>query len=188
MKEVSNWKWVALNLKIGALSFGSSGRALLYQKAIVDENRWLSDDEFREVFTLTQVLPGPNLVNLSVYLGFRLSGLMGTALGLLALALPGAVMLVAAYHLLGFARTPLEPFFKGVSIGSVLLFFVLVAKNAQGFGQSAHFSKGVPRFKRLSRFAVAIVVGGFAMSGVSLSLLLPLGALAGIALEFIYVE
>ncbi len=75
--------WLVINLKIGALSFGSAGRAMLYRDAVVNDKKWLTDDEFQEVMTITQILPGPNLVNLSAYLGYRLSGKLGTVGGLL---------------------------------------------------------------------------------------------------------
>ncbi len=47
-------------------------------------------------FTLSQVLPGPNFSNLAVALGYRLAGMAGGVWGLLAIVLPGALILVGA--------------------------------------------------------------------------------------------
>jgi chromate transporter len=47
-----------------------------------------------QAFTLGQVLPGPNFSNLAVALGYRLAGIAGGVWGLVAIVLPGAVILV----------------------------------------------------------------------------------------------
>jgi len=70
--------WLRVNLAIGTLSFGSASRIVLYEDAVVRERGWLTADEFSEVLTVAQLLPGPNLVNLSAYLGYRLVGIPGT--------------------------------------------------------------------------------------------------------------
>jgi chromate transporter len=46
---------------------------------LVDRLRWISDREFVELLTLGQLLPGPNVLNLTVMVGNRLGGLTGVA-------------------------------------------------------------------------------------------------------------
>jgi len=41
---------------------------------LVEERRWLSDEEFSEALSLCQVLPGPNIVNMAVCVGTRFAG------------------------------------------------------------------------------------------------------------------
>ena len=92
--------WLRVNLTIGTLSFGSASRIVLYEDAVVRDRGWLSAAEFDEVLTVAQLLPGPNLVNLSAYLGYRLVGVAGALLGIVCLCLPGAVLAVALSGLL----------------------------------------------------------------------------------------
>ena len=69
---------------------------MLYEEAVVQRRGWLSAAEFEEVLTIAQLLPGPNLVNLAAYLGYRLVGPVLAVLGVLCLCLPGALMYTRA--------------------------------------------------------------------------------------------
>ncbi len=67
-------------LKIGLLGFG--GVMPWARRVLVEERRWLNDREFAELIGMCQVLPGPNVVNLSVILGARWQGAVGSLLAL----------------------------------------------------------------------------------------------------------
>ena len=73
---------------------GFGGVLPLARRMIVEERRWLSAAEFNDLLALCQFLPGPNVCNLSVALGARFHGVIGsvTALGGL-LAAPVVVAL-----------------------------------------------------------------------------------------------
>ena len=62
-------------LKMGLLGFG--GVLPWARRVIVDDRRWLTDREFAELIGLCQVMPGPNVVNLSVIIGARTHGVVG---------------------------------------------------------------------------------------------------------------
>ena len=47
------------------------------QHVLVDERGWLERDEFVELLSLSQVLPGPNVCNLALMVGDRFFGLRG---------------------------------------------------------------------------------------------------------------
>ena len=97
-------EWLRVNLAIGTLSFGSASRIVLYEDAVVRARGWLSDEEFAEVLTVAQLLPGPNLVNLSAYLGYRLVGPLASVLGIVCLCLPGSLLAVALSSVLALER------------------------------------------------------------------------------------
>jgi chromate transporter len=78
------------------LSSLGGGRSAYFHEALVRRRRWIGHDEFVQDFTLSQVLPGPNFSNLAVVLGYRLAGFAGGAWGLLAVVLPGALILLVA--------------------------------------------------------------------------------------------
>ena len=79
---------------IGITSIGG-GRSAYFYDALVVRRRWITDEEFVQGLTLSQLLPGPTISNLAVALGDRLRGAAGAACAWLALLLPGAMTLVA---------------------------------------------------------------------------------------------
>jgi chromate transporter len=79
-----------------SISSLGGGRSAYFHEALVRRRRLISHEEFVQDFTLSQVLPGPNFSNLSVVLGHRLAGFAGGFWGLVAVVLPGAVILLVA--------------------------------------------------------------------------------------------
>lgn len=77
----------------GLVSLGG-GRSAYFYDAVVGRRGWVTSEEFVQDLTLSQILPGSNVANLAVALGFRLAGWWGAAWGLLSLVLPGAVILL----------------------------------------------------------------------------------------------
>ncbi len=64
------------------------------QRAIVEQKRWLSREEFVELLAFSQLLPGPNVVNLAIIVGDRYFGWRGAVIGCLGmLAVPALVVL-----------------------------------------------------------------------------------------------
>ena len=82
-------------LKMGLLGFG--GVLPWARRVIVDERRWLDDREFAELIGFCQVLPGPNVVNLSVIIGARSHGPLGSLIAVTGILLvPVGLMLAIA--------------------------------------------------------------------------------------------
>lgn len=95
----SRWALFAGFFKIGIAGFG--GVLPLAHYTLVQRLRWLSDSEFTELLGLGQILPGPNIVNLSVAVGARFHGAAGAMLAFLGLLLAPfciAVTLVSLYE------------------------------------------------------------------------------------------
>lgn len=76
---------------------GFGGVLPVAQRELVERQRWLTREQFLELLALAQVLPGPNVVNLSLMVGERYFGHRG-ALAAMAgmLAAPLAVVLALA--------------------------------------------------------------------------------------------
>lgn len=64
------------------------------RKKIVEENAWMSQEDFAESLALVQAMPGILTVNMAVYIGHRLSGWRGAVVALLGALLPPFVVLV----------------------------------------------------------------------------------------------
>jgi chromate transporter len=70
----------ALFLTFSKISLSSFGGALFWtRRALVERQRWLTEQEFVELLTLGQLLPGPNVLNLTVMVGYRFAGWTGAA-------------------------------------------------------------------------------------------------------------
>jgi chromate transporter len=76
---------------------GFGGVLAVVQREMVDRKRWLTQEEFIEDWAVAQIMPGPNVVNLSLMIGGRYFGVPG-ALAALAglLAVPLVLVLILA--------------------------------------------------------------------------------------------
>ena len=72
---------------------GFGGVVAVVQRELVEKKRWLTREEFIEDWAVAQILPGPNVVNLSMMIGARSFGLKG-ALAALAGMLTVPLMIV----------------------------------------------------------------------------------------------
>lgn len=87
---------------------GVGGVLPFAQRILVDQKRWLDDDEFVDMLSLGQVLPGPNLVNLALMVGQQFFGWRGAAAALAGmLAAPLAIILAVAIAYADLAQKPL---------------------------------------------------------------------------------
>src|SRR5262245_426109 len=64
------------------------------RRLIVEEKRWMTAEEFIEAFSLSQFLPGPNVVNMSVVFGSRMRGAAGAAVALAGLLGPPFLVVI----------------------------------------------------------------------------------------------
>ena len=72
---------------------GFGGVLAIVQRDLVERKRWLTQEEFIEEWAVAQIMPGPNVVNLTLVLGARYFGLRG-ALAALAGMLTFPLLLV----------------------------------------------------------------------------------------------
>ena len=86
---------------------GFGGVLAVVQRELVEKKRWMTREEFIDDWAVAQILPGPNVVNLSMMIGARAFGLKG-ALAALAgmLAVPLVVVLLLALVYTHFADYP----------------------------------------------------------------------------------
>ena len=87
---------------------GFGGVLPVAHRELIERERWVSPQQFIELLTLGQVLPGPNIINIAIILGDRFFGWRGAlvaVLGLLALPLLIVLGLTIAYQQL--ATNPL---------------------------------------------------------------------------------
>ena len=83
-------------LYLGSLGFGGPvALAGFMHRDLVEERRWVSEEEYRLGMALAQIMPGPLAAQLAIALGYFKHGIVGaTAVGL-AFVIPSFVMVVA---------------------------------------------------------------------------------------------
>lgn len=86
---------------------GFGGVLPIAQHMLVERKRWLTNEQFIEMLSISQVLPGPNVVNLALMVGDRWFGWRGAlaALGGMLLA-PLAIVIALAALYANYAAQP----------------------------------------------------------------------------------
>src|SRR5438034_1563265 len=88
--------------RTGARGFG--GALPWVRRMLVEERVWLTAQEFTDIFSVSNFLPGPNVLNVTVIVGSRFHGVTGAlaaVLGLIALPLVVVLVLAALYARVG---------------------------------------------------------------------------------------
>jgi chromate transporter len=120
---------IALFLAFAKMSLAGFGGVLVFaRRAIVEQHRWMTADEFNETFALCHFLPGPNIVNLSVVFGSRFRGIAGGVAAFAGLVGPPVVVvtiLAALYARFGEVEA-LRRILSGVSCAAVGLLMAVV--------------------------------------------------------------
>src|SRR5581483_2539059 len=122
-----------LFLAFAKISLSGFGGVLPWaRRMMVEERRWMTAEEFNEAFSLSQFLPGPNIVNFSVVFGSRIAGPLGAALALLGLLGPPTVIVIvlAAIYARYGDLTLLQNALAGVAAAAAGLVIAVVAKMA----------------------------------------------------------
>src|SRR5689334_10624660 len=92
---------LALFTAFARISLSGFGGVLVFaRRAIVEEHRWMTAEQFNETYALCHFLPGPNIVNLSVVFGARFRGIAGSVAAFAGLVGPpmALVTVVAALY------------------------------------------------------------------------------------------
>ena len=115
------------------VSLSGFGGALPWaRRMLVERRQWMTAEEFNEAFSLSQFLPGPNVVNFSVVFGARFGGAAGAAVALAGLLGPPLVIvtiLAALYARYGDIEV-LGRILSGIASAAAGLLIAVVAKMA----------------------------------------------------------
>jgi chromate transporter len=113
----SLWQMVGYMAKLGTIGFGGPVALVGYMyRDLVEERKWISEADYKEGLTLSQLMPGPLAAQLGIYLGYVHYGIAGATLAGIAFVLPSFVMVVAlgaAYMAYG-GLTWMQAVFYGV--------------------------------------------------------------------------
>lgn len=83
-----------LRLFVGVALVGIGGGLPAHTRRALTTRGWMTDAEFAEAYTLAQLTPGPNAVNLAAMIGARLLGGSGAALSVVGILTPGLIAML----------------------------------------------------------------------------------------------
>lgn len=156
--------------RIGVTSFGG-GLVAYLKDEIVDNQRWIDDEEFLAALEIGQTLPGLNSTNVSIIVGRKLAGPWGSVAAASGLVLPGAFLLaIIGVLYMRFQHNPdVKAALAGVTAAAVGLLLQVTLK--------------IGRKQFLSPRDLAFIIPTFVLVGVyHLSLLAALFLLAPVAI------
>lgn len=126
--------------KIGAFTIGGGYAMLpLIQREVVEENNWLTSDEFVDILAIAEVTPGPVAVNTSTYVGYKKAGFKGALICTLGTVLPSFIIILLIVKFFWIYRTNpiIEKVFLGIRPAVSALIFSAVYK----LGKTMNFNK-----------------------------------------------
>lgn len=87
-------------LKLGTIGFGGPVALVGYMhRDLVEQKKWISEDDYKEGLALSQLAPGPLAAQLAIYLGYVHYRIIGATIAGLAFVIPSFLMVLA----IGFA-------------------------------------------------------------------------------------
>jgi chromate transporter len=156
-------------LMAGGISFGGGVVAYLREYLVRGEG-WLNDDEFLDALEISQTLPGLNSVNLSVVVGDRMRGVVGAAVAVAGMLLPGmfVVMTLGVLWEQQHQNPMVKHFLIGVAVAAVgLLATVTVQLGHRQFTHWLDLTLLMITFAAVSVFHVSLVVVLFTIGPVA---------------------
>ncbi|MEO1676978.1 MAG: chromate efflux transporter [Pseudomonadota bacterium] len=120
--------------RIGILSFGGpAAQIALMHRVLVDERRWLTEEQYLGALSFCMLLPGPEAMQLCTYAGWRLRGMAGGLIAGGLFVLPGALVILAlALIYANFGAQPVvQALFLGVKAAVVIIVIQALLKVAR---------------------------------------------------------
>jgi len=110
--------------QVGLFTFGGGYASLpLIQEQVLEKNHWLTQAEFMDVLTISQMTPGPIAINASTFVGTKVAGLPGAIVATVGCVTPSCIIVLILaglyYRYKGFSL--IEGIIKGLRPAVVAL-------------------------------------------------------------------
>lgn len=110
----------------GMLGYGGGPSSIpLVHKEVVGKYKWMNDEEFGDVLALGNTLPGPIATKMAGYIGYRVAGIMGLFVALLATILPTIILMILLLTSLREFKD--QPWVQGMTKGVIPVVAVMLA-------------------------------------------------------------
>lgn len=86
---------VRVSARIGCLSFGGpAGQIALMHRELIDERKWIDEEQYLHALNFCHLLPGPEAQQLATWIGWKLHGIRGGLAAGLLFVIPGALVIL----------------------------------------------------------------------------------------------
>jgi chromate transporter len=128
--------------RVGLLGYGGGPSSIpLVYKEVVERYKWMNADEFSDILALGNALPGPVATKMAGYIGFRIGGIIGMMLALIATVFPTILLMIILLTSLNAFKE--EPWVTGMTEAVIPVVAVMLAVLTWGFiKKSAHSKLG----------------------------------------------
>ncbi len=121
---VGYWNLFWTFFKIGLFTFGGGAAMLpMLRSEVVEKNRWATDEELLDYYSIGQCTPGIIAINTATFVGYKLRGVTGAVLTTFGVVAPSVVIItLIASVLQNFMHNPyVSQAFVGIRIVVVAL-------------------------------------------------------------------
>ena len=83
-------------LKIGAFTFGGGYAMIpLIQKGVVEDHKWITDQDILDIVAIAESTPGPIAINSATFIGYKIGGFLGAFVATTGVVLPCFLVMAA---------------------------------------------------------------------------------------------
>ncbi|MDP0489289.1 MAG: chromate transporter [Fusobacterium sp. JB019] len=86
-------------VQIGLFSIGGGYAALpLIEQILVNQNHWITMNQFTDLITIASMTPGPIAINASTFVGTKLGGIPGAVVATAGCVTPSCIIVITLAH------------------------------------------------------------------------------------------
>ncbi len=162
-----------LFLKLGTISFGGpAAHIAIMEHEVVTRRGWLSGNQFLDLISVTNLIPGPNAVEMANHVGYRRAGLLGSIVAGTCFTLPAVLITaVCAFVYQRYGTLPeVKPFLDGIKPVVLAIVFAAVCR------------LGYRAFRGWQLLLIGTGVAGASLAGCDTIATLLIGSLLGVLL------
>ncbi|GIN39704.1 chromate transporter [Heyndrickxia oleronia] len=136
------WDIFIAFFRAGMLGYGGGLSAIpLMHREVVENYKWMNDEDFSDILALANTLPGPINTKMSGYIGWRVAGFWGMMSAVIATVIPTVILMIILLTVLhayndkpwvqGMSRAVVP--IAGVMLGALTWDFIKKSKNSMGW-------------------------------------------------------
>ena len=125
-----------LFLRLGVTAFGGpAAHIAIMRDEVVKKRKWITEQEFLDLFGAANLIPGPTSTETAIYLGYRRVGWMGLVLGGVCFVLPATLIVLALSW--AYVQYGTTTWVTGILYGIMPVVMAIIAQALWGLGTKA---------------------------------------------------
>lgn len=141
-------------LSVLAVGGGTAVLPQMKHEAVM-QHRWVSADQFADIYSLGQLAPGPNM-NMVTVIGYKVAGISGAILVLLAFYLPSCTLVFAVGKIWDHFKG--SPWRDAVQRGMAPITVGLMLSGVYAIGRTATFNLDHSAQHNITTVAISLLV------------------------------